>query len=144
MRVLNSWNSRSRRPARWAVCASVYAFSASRYSMTFGSSRSRSQYQSSSRTSPCISSFFGRRSASGGWGCCTGRKLASAVVAVYALGDRVPRIDPTAYVHPDAVVIGDVVLGAESSVWPGAVLRGDYGHISVGDRTSVQDGTVVH
>ena len=63
---------------------------------------------------------------------------------VYALGDRVPRIDPTAYVHPDAVVIGDVVLGAESSVWPGAVLRGDYGHISVGDRTSVQDGTVVH
>jgi carbonic anhydrase/acetyltransferase-like protein (isoleucine patch superfamily) len=65
-------------------------------------------------------------------------------VPVYALGDRVPRIDPSAYVHPDAVVIGDVVIGAEASVWPGAVLRGDYGHISIGARTSVQDGTVVH
>jgi carbonic anhydrase/acetyltransferase-like protein (isoleucine patch superfamily) len=63
---------------------------------------------------------------------------------VYALGDMVPRIDPTAYVHPDAVIIGDVVIGAESTVWPGAVLRGDEGGITVGDRTSVQDGTVVH
>lgn len=65
-------------------------------------------------------------------------------MAIYALGDMVPRIDPTAYVHPDAVIIGDVVIGAESSVWPGAVLRGDEGGITVGDRTSVQDGTVVH
>jgi carbonic anhydrase/acetyltransferase-like protein (isoleucine patch superfamily) len=63
---------------------------------------------------------------------------------VYALGDQVPRIDPTAYVHPDAVVIGDVTIGAESSIWPGAVLRGDDGGIVIGDRTSVQDGTVVH
>ncbi len=63
---------------------------------------------------------------------------------IYVLGDLVPRIDPTAYVHPDAVVIGDVTIGAESSVWPGAVLRGDDGGIVVGDRTSVQDGTVVH
>jgi carbonic anhydrase/acetyltransferase-like protein (isoleucine patch superfamily) len=65
-------------------------------------------------------------------------------VAVYALGDRVPTIDPTAFVHPDAVVIGAVTIGPESTVWPGAVLRGDYGEISVGARTSVQDGTVVH
>ena len=63
---------------------------------------------------------------------------------VYALGDMVPRIDPTAYVHPEAVIIGDVTIGAESSIWPGAVLRGDEGGIVVGDRTSVQDGTVVH
>jgi carbonic anhydrase/acetyltransferase-like protein (isoleucine patch superfamily) len=63
---------------------------------------------------------------------------------VYALGDLVPSIDPTAYVHPDAVVIGDVTLGADASVWPGAVLRGDDGAIRVGPRTSVQDGTVVH
>ena len=46
--------------------------------------------------------------------------------------------------HPDAVIIGDVRVGAESSVWPGAVLRGDTGHIEVGARTSVQDGCVVH
>lgn len=65
-------------------------------------------------------------------------------MAIYALGDVVPSIDPTAYVHPDAVVIGAVVLGAESSVWPCAVLRGDAGGITIGSRTSIQDGTVVH
>ena len=63
---------------------------------------------------------------------------------VYALGDRVPMVDPTAFVHPDAVIIGDVRIGPESSVWPTAVLRGDHGAIIVGSRTSIQDGTVVH
>ena len=62
----------------------------------------------------------------------------------YELNDRIPRIHPDAYVHPDAVIIGDVTIGAFSSVWPGAVLRGDYGTIIVGERTSVQDGAVVH
>jgi carbonic anhydrase/acetyltransferase-like protein (isoleucine patch superfamily) len=65
-------------------------------------------------------------------------------MAIYRLGDQVPVIDPQAYVHPDAVVIGDVTIGPESTVWPGAVLRGDYGTITVGARTSVQDGTVIH
>lgn len=63
---------------------------------------------------------------------------------VYALDDQVPAIDPDAYVHPDAVVIGNVKLGAGSSVWPGAVLRGDHGLVQIGDRTSVQDGTIIH
>ncbi|MEQ4723649.1 gamma carbonic anhydrase family protein [Nonomuraea sp. B19D2] len=63
---------------------------------------------------------------------------------VYALGDQVPRIHPDAYVHPDAVVIGSVTIGAESSVWPTAVLRADFGRIEIGERTSVQDGTVLH
>jgi len=63
---------------------------------------------------------------------------------IYAIDDRVPQIHETAYVHPDAVIIGDVRIGAESSVWPGAVLRGDYGTIVVGERTSIQDGCVVH
>lgn len=63
---------------------------------------------------------------------------------LYALGDLVPSVDPEAYVHPDAVLIGAVTIGPESSVWPGAVLRGDDGTITVGARTSVQDGTVVH
>jgi carbonic anhydrase/acetyltransferase-like protein (isoleucine patch superfamily) len=65
-------------------------------------------------------------------------------VPIYTLGDHVPNIHPEAFVHPDAVVIGDVRIGAESSVWPGAVLRGDYGTIIVGERTSIQDGSVVH
>src|SRR5881398_292226 len=67
-----------------------------------------------------------------------------ANVAIYALGERSPCVDPSAFVHPDAVVIGAVTIGPEASVWPGAVLRGDYGQIFVGARTSVQDGTVVH
>ena len=66
-------------------------------------------------------------------------------VPIYALGDLAPRIHPTAYVHPDAVVIGDVELGEEASVWPGAVLRGDeLGGIRIGARTSIQDGSVIH
>lgn len=63
---------------------------------------------------------------------------------IYALGEFEPEIDETAFVHPDAVVIGRVRIGAEASVWPCAVLRGDHGTIEVGARTSVQDGTVVH
>ena len=65
-------------------------------------------------------------------------------MAIYALGDLVPTIDPDAYVHPDAVVIGLVTLGAGASVWPTAVLRADLGRIVVGPRTSIQDGTIVH
>ncbi|MGI3224590.1 gamma carbonic anhydrase family protein [Streptomyces sp. GTA36] len=64
---------------------------------------------------------------------------------VYALGPCEPDIHPRAFVHPDAVVIGSVRIGAEASVWPGAVLRGDLGgRIEVGARTSIQDGTVLH
>jgi len=55
-----------------------------------------------------------------------------------------PRIDPTACVVPGATVIGDVALGAESSVWYGAVLRGDINRIIVGARTNLQDGVIVH
>jgi carbonic anhydrase/acetyltransferase-like protein (isoleucine patch superfamily) len=65
-------------------------------------------------------------------------------VSIYALDDDEPEIDETAYVAPDAVVIGRVTIGPEASVWPGAVLRGDHSYITVGARTSVQDGTVVH
>jgi carbonic anhydrase/acetyltransferase-like protein (isoleucine patch superfamily) len=65
-------------------------------------------------------------------------------VAIYALGDRTPTIADTAYIHPDATVIGAVTIGEYSSVWPSTVLRGDYGEITIGDRTSIQDGTVIH
>lgn len=65
-------------------------------------------------------------------------------MALYALGDLVPAVDAEAFVHPDAVVIGAVTIGPESSVWPGAVLRGDYGTITVGARSSIQDGSVLH
>ena len=63
---------------------------------------------------------------------------------IYALDDFAPVIHPDAYVHPDATVIGAVTIGAQSTVWPGAVLRGDHGRIEIGARTSIQDGTIVH
>ena len=63
---------------------------------------------------------------------------------VYALGDLIPSIHPDAFVHPDAVIIGDVTVGPEASIWPGAVLRGDEGFIRIGARTSIQDNSVLH
>lgn len=63
---------------------------------------------------------------------------------IYALGDRVPDIHDTAFVHPDATVIGRVRLGPHSSVWPQAVIRGDYGSITIGESSNVQDGAVLH
>ena len=63
---------------------------------------------------------------------------------MYELEGVAPRIHTDAFVHPDAVVIGDVVIGSESSVWAGAVLRGDFGNITVGAGSSIQDGTVIH
>jgi carbonic anhydrase/acetyltransferase-like protein (isoleucine patch superfamily) len=65
-------------------------------------------------------------------------------MAIYALGDAVPDIHPGAYVHPQATVIGNVAIGPESTIWPQTVVRGDYGWISIGARTSVQDGAVIH
>lgn len=65
-------------------------------------------------------------------------------MTLWALDGVAPVVHPTAWVHPDATVIGRVELGPEVSVWPQAVLRGDYGEIRVGARTSIQDGTVLH
>jgi carbonic anhydrase/acetyltransferase-like protein (isoleucine patch superfamily) len=65
-------------------------------------------------------------------------------MTLYGLGDIVPHIDPEAFVHPDATIIGNVVLGPFVTVWPQAVLRGDQSRIVIGARTSVQDGAVLH
>ena len=65
-------------------------------------------------------------------------------VPIYALGDQEPSIASDAYIHPDAVIIGAVTIGAQSSVWPNAVLRGDEGEIRIGEQTSVQDCSVLH
>lgn len=55
-----------------------------------------------------------------------------------------PKIHETAYVAEMAVVIGDVEIGAESSVWFGSVIRGDVNYIRIGARTNVQDGSIIH
>jgi gamma-carbonic anhydrase len=55
-----------------------------------------------------------------------------------------PKIDPSAYIADNAVIIGDVVIGAEASIWFNCVLRGDVNAIRVGARSNIQDGSVVH
>lgn len=55
-----------------------------------------------------------------------------------------PKIDPKAFVLDQALVIGDVEMGAESSVWFGAVVRGDVNYIRIGEKTNLQDNSVVH
>ncbi len=65
-------------------------------------------------------------------------------MALYALGDIEPQIDAEAFVHEQATIIGNVVIGPGSTIWPQAVLRGDQSRIVVGARTSVQDGAVLH
>jgi carbonic anhydrase/acetyltransferase-like protein (isoleucine patch superfamily) len=57
---------------------------------------------------------------------------------------RLPVVHPSAYIDESAQVIGDVAVGAESSVWMHVVVRGDVNVIRIGDRTNIQDGTVVH
>ncbi|HAX91633.1 MAG TPA: gamma carbonic anhydrase family protein [Rhodospirillaceae bacterium] len=55
-----------------------------------------------------------------------------------------PQIHESAFIAPSVVIIGDVVIGAETSIWPGCILRGDMGPIRIGAKTNIQDGTVVH
>src|SRR5437870_11694164 len=63
---------------------------------------------------------------------------------LYQLGSKKQRVNPTCMVAPNASIIGGVVVGSRSSIWPGAVLRGDYGRIRVGANCSLQDNVVVH
>jgi gamma-carbonic anhydrase len=57
---------------------------------------------------------------------------------------KAPRVHPTAFVAPGAVLIGDVEIGPEASIWYNCVLRGDVNRIRIGARTNIQDGSVLH
>lgn len=63
---------------------------------------------------------------------------------IYELDGIVPAIEPSAFVHPDAVIIGDVIIGPGCYVAPGAVLRGDFGRITLAAGVNVQDNCVMH
>ncbi len=63
---------------------------------------------------------------------------------IYQLGDRIPQIHPSAFVHESAVLIGDVVVGALVSIWPFATLRGDNEPIVLGSETNVQECCTLH
>src|SRR5947209_20117784 len=62
----------------------------------------------------------------------------------YRLGSKKPRIHPSAILAPNCTVIGDVVIGPRTSIWPGAVLSGDYGYIRIGSDCSIHDTAEVH
>ena len=65
-------------------------------------------------------------------------------MTIYELGEKKPEIAPTAYIHPQASVIGDVKIGNRVFVAPMASIRGDRGRIEIGDETNVQDGAIIH
>lgn len=67
-----------------------------------------------------------------------------AVSPLYRLGDAEPMLALSAWVAPTAAVIGDVRIGADSGIWFHCVLRGDANYIQIGNRTNIQDGTIVH
>lgn len=66
------------------------------------------------------------------------------VTAIRSYKGMQPRLDESVFVDPTAVIIGDVGIGRDSSVWPYAVIRGDMHRIRIGERVSVQDGSVLH
>lgn len=55
-----------------------------------------------------------------------------------------PKIDPTVFIAPNATIIGDVEIGAHSSVWFNSVIRGDVYYIRIGENTNIQDGSIIH
>ncbi|MBX7100446.1 MAG: gamma carbonic anhydrase family protein [Myxococcaceae bacterium] len=65
-------------------------------------------------------------------------------MAIERFGQLTPRIHPSAFVHAGAHLLGDVVLEEDASVWPASVMRGDCGTLTLGARSNLQDGSVVH
>lgn len=65
-------------------------------------------------------------------------------MSVYAIGNKTPQLSDSHWIAPNATVIGDVRLGANTSIWWNAVLRGDNDPITIGDNSNIQDGSVLH
>src|SRR5688572_12918961 len=65
---------------------------------------------------------------------------------IYGLGDKTPQLPPAGeyWIAPTAVVVGDVILAKNASVWFGAVVRGDNDPITIGENSNIQDGSVLH
>lgn len=68
----------------------------------------------------------------------------SDTAQIYEFQGITPVVDPTAYVHPNATLIGDVIVGPRAYIAPGACLRGDFGRIVIGEGANVQDCCVIH
>ncbi len=63
---------------------------------------------------------------------------------ILPFGDKSPKIDPKAFVSPQATIVVDVDIGPRASIWPGAVIRGDQSSVRIGENTCVQDSAVIH
>jgi len=63
---------------------------------------------------------------------------------IRSINDRMPKVAESAFVSEAAYIVGDVEIGENSIVWPGAVLRGDFGKIKIGQNTTVEEGCVIH
>jgi carbonic anhydrase/acetyltransferase-like protein (isoleucine patch superfamily) len=77
-------------------------------------------------------------------GCVNDRRGIVEVAMLIEMNGKKPVIAPDAFVAPSAVLIGDVTVASKASIWWGAVLRGDWNSITVGERSSVQDNCVIH
>jgi gamma-carbonic anhydrase len=65
-------------------------------------------------------------------------------VPILPFGDKNPKIDPTAFVSPQATLVGDVEVGPSANIWPGAVIRGDFASVRLGEKCCIQDSAVIH
>ncbi len=63
---------------------------------------------------------------------------------IYRLGDKIPKIHPSAWIADNAIIIGDVTIGPKASIWFNAVVRADNDRIIIGENTNIQDGSVLH
>lgn len=63
---------------------------------------------------------------------------------IKSFNGKTPQIHPTAFVSETAYVVGEVTIGENASIWPGAVIRGDFGSISIGKNTAIEDNCIVH
>ena len=63
---------------------------------------------------------------------------------IYQLGEKIPQLGEQSWIAPNATVIGDVRLGVQASIWWNATLRGDNDPIHIGERSNIQDGSVLH
>lgn len=70
--------------------------------------------------------------------------VASNLKMIKPFAGKQPKIHPSAFITDDAIVIGDVEIGEDASVWFGSIIRGDVNHIRIGARTNIQDATVIH
>ena len=71
-------------------------------------------------------------------------QIRKEVFVIRSLNGKTPKVHPTAFVSEAAYVLGDVEIGENSSIWPGTIIRGDSGKITIGRNTNIQDNSVVH